>query len=114
MALLLPPLTLVLAVATLVREFPRVLIVVGLLVIAIAAVWYGLLRGDAARAMGLAAGIPALLAMAVVLVTTGDRVVAAIVIVAGLALAAAAAKFACSYRALLPSASAPTRAVLSS
>ena len=112
MALLLPPLTLVLAVATMVREFPRVLIVAGLLVIAIAALWYGLLRGGAGRAMGLAAGILALVAMVVVLVTTGDRVVAAIVIVAGLALAAAAAKFAFSYHAPLPPASAPTRAVL--
>ena len=88
-ALLLPPLMLVLAVVVMVQEFPRVLIVFGLLLIAIAALWYGLLRRGAARALGFAAGILAIAAMVVVLVNNGDHVGAAIVIVAGLALAAA-------------------------
>ena len=111
-ALLLPPLMLVLAVVVMVQEFPRVLVVFGLLLLAMAAVWYGLLRRGAARAVGFAAGILALAAMVIVLVNNGDHVGAAIVIVAGLALAAAAAKAAFSYHAPLPGAPAPTRAVL--
>ena len=98
-ALLLPPLMLVLAVVVMVQEFPGV----GRLrvVCAMAAVWYGLLRRGAARAVGFAAGILALAAMVIVLVNNGDHVGAAIVIVAGLALAAAAAKAAFSYHAPL-------------
>ena len=52
----LPPLMLVLAVVVMVQEFPRVLFVFGLLLVAIAAAWYGLLRRGAARAVGFAAG----------------------------------------------------------
>ncbi len=111
-ALLLPPLMLVLAVVVMVQEFPRVLFVFGLLLVAMAALWYGLLRRGAARALGFAAGILAIAAMVVVLVNNGDHVGAAIVIVAGLALAAAAAKAAISYHAPLPEAPAPKRAVL--
>jgi diacylglycerol kinase family enzyme len=111
-ALLLPPLTLVLAVVVMVQEFPRVLFVVALLLIGLAAAWYGLLRRGAARVLGFAAGILALVTMLIVLVNNGDHLVSAIVIVAGLALAVLAAKAAFSYHAPLPAAPAPKRAVL--
>ena len=111
-ALLLPPLMLVLAVVVMVQEFPRVLIVFGLLLIATATVWYGLLRRGPARAVGFAAGALALAATVIVLVDNGDHVGAAIVIVVGLALAAAAAKAAFSFHTPLPGAPAPMRAVL--
>ena len=61
-ALLLPPLVLALAVVVMVQEFPRVLIVFGLLLIAFAAAWYGLLRTGAARVLGFAVGVLALAA----------------------------------------------------
>ena len=111
-ALLLPPLVLALAVVVMVQEFPRVLIVFGLLLAATAAIWYGLLRRGAARTVGFAAGILALAATVILLVKNGDHVGAAIVIVVGLALAAAAAKAAFSYHAPLPDAPAPKRPVL--
>ena len=111
-ALLLPPVMLVLAVAVMVSEFPRVLVVLGLLLIACAPVWYGLLRRGAARAVGLGVGLLALVATVIVLVNNGDHVGPAIVIVAGLALAALAAKAALFYHAPLPEAPAPKRAVL--
>ena len=112
-ALLLPPLMLVLAVVVTVQEFPRVLFVFGLLVVAMAAIWYALLRRGAVRMMGFAAGILALAATVILLVNNGDNAGAAIVIVAGLALAIAAAKTAMSYHAPLPDALAPADAVLS-
>ena len=111
-ALLLPPLMLVLALAVMLNEFPRVLVVLGLLLIACALAWYGLLRRGAARALGFGGGLLALAAMVIVLVKNGDHAGAAIVIVAGLALAALAAKTALSYHAPLPEAPAPRRAVL--
>ena len=109
-ALLLPPLMLVLAVVVMVQEFPRVLFVFALLLVGFAAFWYGLIRRGAARALGLAVGILALAAMVILLVDSGDHVGAAIVIVAGLALAALAARSAFTYHAPLPDAPAPRRA----
>ena len=50
---------LVLAVVVMVQEFPRVLIVLGLLLIAMAAVWYVFVEA-AARAVGFTAGALAL------------------------------------------------------
>ena len=88
------------------------LIVFGLLLLAIAAAWYGLLRRGGGRVVGFAVGAVALAATVIVLVSDGDHVITAIVVVAGLALAAAAAKAAMSYSTLLPDAPAPKRAVL--
>ena len=111
-ALLIPAVTVVLVVVVMAQEFPRVLIVCGLLLIGFAAVWYGLLRRGASRAAGLAVGIAALGALAGLLVTNGDHVGLAIAVAAGLALAAAAAKAALVYHAPLSDAPAPKRAVL--
>jgi hypothetical protein len=111
-ALLLPPLMLMLAVVVMVQEFPRVLFVVALLLIGLAAAWYGLLRRGTARALGFGVGLLALVAMLIVLVNNGDHLDAAIVIFAGSTLAVVAAKAAVSYHAPLPEAPAPKRAVL--
>ena len=59
------------------------LIVLGLLLVGIAA-WYGLLGRGTARGVGFAVGILALVATVIVLVNNGDHIGAAIVIVAGL------------------------------
>ena len=103
---------LLVAVAVMVQEFPRVLFVLVLLLVGLAAFWYGLIRRGAARALGLAVGILALAATVILLVSNGDHVAAAIVIVAGLALAALAARTAVTYHAPLPDAPAPKRPVL--
>ena len=88
-ALVLPPLILVLAVDIVVQQFPRGLIVLAGVAIAFAAAWYGLLRTGAARVLGVAIAVLALAATVVVLITDGDHLVQALVILAGLALALA-------------------------
>ena len=112
-ALLLPPAVLALAIGVMLHRFPAVLIVSALLLIGGTAAWYGLLRNGVARVLGLAIGTLALAASVVLLLTNGDHVGAAIAIVAGLGLAAVAARTALSYRPSLPeAASPPRRAVL--
>ena len=91
-ALVLPPVILVLAVDIVVEQFPRGLIVLAGVAIAIAAALYGLLRTGAARVLGVAIAGLALAAAVVVLITDGDHVVEALVILAGLALTLAATR----------------------
>ena len=83
---MLPPVILVLAVDIVVEQFPRGLIVLAGVVIAFAAAWYGLLRTGVARVLGVAIAIVALAATVVVLITDGDHVVQALVILAGITL----------------------------
>ena len=109
-ALVLPPVILVLAVDIVVEQFPRGLIVLAGVAIAFAAAWYGLLRTGAARVLGVAIAVVALAATVVVLITDGDHVVQALVILAGLALALAATRAAFSLHVPLadaPAAGAP-------
>ena len=89
-ALVLPPVILVLAVDIVVEQFPRGLIVLAGVAIAIAAAWYGLLRTGAARVLGVAIAVVALAATVVVLIADGDHLVEALVILGGLCAGAAA------------------------
>jgi hypothetical protein len=110
-ALILAPAALVLALVVMVQEFPRGLIVVAGVVVALAAVWYGLLRRGVARAAGLS--VAALAVAGTVLVAiNGGRAIEAILIVAGLVLAVIAARAAVGSHATLPAASAPQHPVL--
>jgi diacylglycerol kinase family enzyme len=108
----LPPLILILAVDILVEQFPRGLIVLAGVAIAFAAAWYGLLRTGAARVLGVAIAAMALAATVVVLITDGDHVVQALVILAGIALALAAARAAFSLHVPLADARPPGHPVL--
>ena len=111
-ALGLPPALLILAITVLVGAFPRGLIVLGCVVVALAAAWYGLLRRGIARLLALAVALAALAGLAVELVSHGDHGVKAIVIVAGLGVATASAREAFRLRAHLPTAPAPLHPVL--
>ena len=111
-ALVLPPVILVLAVDIVVEQFPRGLIVLAGVAIAFAAAWYGLLRTGAARVLGVAIAVVALAATVVVLITDGDHVVQALVILAGLALALAATRAAFSLHVPLADAPPPGHPVL--
>ncbi len=111
-ALGLPPALLILAITVLVGEFPRGLIVLGCVVVALAAAWYGLLRRGTARLLALAVALAALAGLTVVLVSQGEHFVETIVIIAGLGVATASAKAAFRLRAPLPSAPNPKRPVL--
>ena len=71
----------VVAAVEIVRDFPRSLIAVGLLVVAAAAAWQAVLRRDRVRHL-LLVGVLLLLVAAIVVVLTGERVGVGLVSVA--------------------------------
>ncbi len=109
---MLPPVILILAIEIMVEQFPRGMIVLAGVAIAFAAAWYGLLRTGAARVLGVAIAVAALAATVVVLITDGDHVVQALVILAGMALAVVAARAAFRLHVPLADARPPGHPVL--
>ena len=99
-----------LAAVTAVTRFPRGLIVLALVLVALAAAWHGVLRRGALRAGGIVLAIVAL-AAALVLLLDRDPI-AVIIVVATAAGALASARAAFAVRAQLPSVSAPAHPVL--
>jgi diacylglycerol kinase family enzyme len=110
LALALGGATLVVAVATAVREFPRGVFVVALVILALAAGWYGIRRRGAARAVAAAVAV-VLLGGAVGLLVTRDPLLA-VAIVALSVLALGAARSAFRVHVDLPAARRPQRPVL--
>ena len=110
-ALVIGAATVVLAVAVAVNEFPRGLVLLGCVVVAAAAAWYGVLRRGAARVAGLTVAALALATAVLVLVLGGTRFVDLLVLV-GLVVTVAAARATMAVHVDLPSAPAPRRAVL--
>jgi diacylglycerol kinase family enzyme len=103
--------TLVLAVVIFVSEFPRGLAVLGCVVVAAAAGWYGIVRRGAARISGLTvAGLA--VAGLIALLVFGGSLLAQLLVVAGLLVTLAAAKASFTVHVALPSARPPSRAVL--
>ena len=82
--------TIALAVAVSVTEFPRGLGLLGCVVVAGAAAWYGLLRRGVPRVVGLTVAALAL-AGAVALLVTGESLLAELLVVAGVLVTLAAA-----------------------
>jgi diacylglycerol kinase family enzyme len=111
-ALALPLLMLVLAADIVLQQFPEGLIVLAGVAIALAAAWYGLLRIGVARVLGVAIGALALAAALIGLIANGDHLLEALVILAGLALALAAARAAFRLHVPLAEAPAPAHPVL--
>ncbi len=103
--------TIALAVALAVSEFPRGLGVLGCLLVAGAAAWYGVLRRGVARVAGLTVAVLAL-AGAVALLVAGESVLGELLVVAGLLVSLAAGSAAISIHVALPDASAPHHPVL--
>ena len=83
--------TVVLAIAVAVSEFPRGLGLLGCVVVAGAAAWYGVLRRGVARVAGLTVAALAL-AGAVALLVVGGPLLAELLVVAGLLVSLAAAR----------------------
>jgi diacylglycerol kinase family enzyme len=106
--LLLAAVTLALIVA--VEEFPKGLVVLGLVCVAGLVGWYGLLRRGVARVAGLSLGAIAL--AAALLLLLDDRAVEIALIIGGVVAAGACARTAVSQRTPLRSASAPEHPVL--
>jgi diacylglycerol kinase family enzyme len=109
-ALLIGAGALVLAAVTAVREFPRGLDVLVLLVLAMAAGWHGLVRRGAARAFGFGAAA-VLAAVAVTLIVARQPLLTAL-IVGALWLALGAARVAFRMHVDLPRADPPPRPVV--
>ena len=103
--------TVALAVAVAVSEFPRGLGLLGCVVVAGAAAWYGVLRRGAARVAGLTVAALAL-AGAVALLVAGGAPFVDLLVVAGLLVSLAAARAALAVHVDLPGAPAPRRPVL--
>jgi len=76
----------ILSIDIVLSQFPRGLIVLACLVIALTAAWYGLTRTGGARLLGAGIAILAVAAMVAVLIADGDHIVQALVIVVGLGL----------------------------
>ncbi len=76
----------VLSIDIVLSQFPRGLIVLAGLVLALAAAWYGLTRTGGARLLGSGIAILAVAVTATVLIADGDHLAQALVIVVGLGL----------------------------
>ncbi|MFI6830040.1 diacylglycerol/lipid kinase family protein [Kribbella sp. NPDC050241] len=110
-ALLVGAATVVLAVVVAVSQFPRGLFVLGCVVIAAVAAWYGVLRRGIARVVGLAvAGLA--LAGAVVLVAVGGNFGVDLLVVVGLLVTLAASRATFTAHVDLPRVPAPQHPVL--
>ena len=103
--------TIVLAVAVAVTEFPRGLGLLGCVVVAAAAAWYGVLRRGISRIAGLTVAALALAGAVGLLIAGGTRFADLLVLV-GLLVTLAAARATLAVHVDLPGASAPRQAVL--
>jgi len=103
--------TVVLGVVNAVNQFPRGLGVLGCVVIAAAAAWYGVLRRGFARTAGLYIAGVALLG-ALILVVVGGKFGVDLLVLVGLLITLAATRASFTSHTELPAATAPQRPVL--
>jgi diacylglycerol kinase family enzyme len=99
------------AAAIVVARFPRGLLLLAFVAVALVVGWYGLVRRGVGRAVGLASAVVLLVAAAALIVFQGP-LLAVIAVVAAVVCALAAAKAAFAVRADLPPAPAPAHPVL--
>ena len=93
-ALVVAPAVVLLALYVVFDQFPRGLIVIGCVALALAAAWYGLLRKGMGRVLGLAVAFVALAVPVVLLLSDGEHLLEAVLIGAGIPISLGAAKFA--------------------
>ena len=111
-ALVIAAAVVVLATYIVLSQFPRGLIVLAGVAIALAAAWYGLVRTGGARLLGSGIAILALAVTVIVLIADGDHVGQAFVIVIGLGLMVVAAQSAFRMHVSLEKVPAPKCPVL--
>ena len=111
LALLVGAATCALGLVVAVREFPRGLVLLVLVLVAMATAWYGVVRRGVARAVGLVLAALAVAGALVLVVSRGAPLVD-LLIVAGLLATVAAARTALPVHVDLPSAPAPRHPVL--
>jgi diacylglycerol kinase family enzyme len=95
-----------------VEQFPQGLLVLGGVAIGLAAAWYGLLRGGAARVLGAGIALVVLAGAVFVAIADGGHLVGSALIVACLGLTLLAARSVFAVRVPLSGAPAPARPVL--
>ena len=103
--------TLALAIAVAITEFPRGLILLGCVLLAGVAAWYGLLRRGILRVIGLIVAGVALVAAVALIVASGSPLVD-LLVVAGFLVSLAAARATVAVHVDLPRATAPRQPVL--
>jgi diacylglycerol kinase family enzyme len=111
-SLLLAAATLALAIDIVIEQFPRGLIILGCIGLALTAGWYGLLRRGSVRVMGLGLAGLALAGAAVLLIARGDHIVEAAAVVGGVLLTTTTARIAFRRKAPLRSVPRPEHPVL--
>ena len=111
-ALLLPPAVLALALALMVQRFPRGLVVLGCVAVALAAALWGVIRTGLARALAFGIALAALGGAAAALLGDRDDLLWIAALIAGTLLAGLAARVAFRARVTLPDAEPPARPVL--
>ena len=111
-ALLLPPAVLALALALMVQRFPRGLVVLGCVAVALAAALWGVIRTGLARALAFGIALAALGGAAAALLGDRDDLLWIAALIAGTLLAVLAARVAFRARVTLPDAEPPDRPVL--
>ena len=111
-ALVVAPATLLLAAYIVVVQFPRGLIVLGCVAIALAAGWFGLLRRGAARIIGWTVALLALVTPAALLIADGSHIAEGVLIVVGVLAALEAARRAFRVKLALQPAARPQHPVL--
>jgi diacylglycerol kinase family enzyme len=102
----------ILGIDIVISQFPRGLIVLAGLVIAVAAAWYGLTRTGVARLVGSGVAILAVAVAVAVVIADGDHLVQALVLLAGFGLMLAATRSAFRIHVPLDPAPDPHRPVL--
>jgi diacylglycerol kinase family enzyme len=105
-------LTTLLAVYVVIERFPRPLVVLGCIAVALAAAWYGLLRRGPARIAGFAVAAAGFAAGPLILILDGDHIWEAVLIGAGTVTTLGATRAAFRRRVPLPPAMRPDRPVL--
>jgi diacylglycerol kinase family enzyme len=111
-ALVLAPATLLLATYIVIQQFPRGLIVLACVAIALTAGWYGVLRRGAARLIGIGVALLAVAGAVALLLADGDHLTEGILVSIGVVLTVSTARAALRTRVYLPPAVRPERPVL--
>jgi Diacylglycerol kinase catalytic domain len=111
-ALILGSATLLLALYIVIEQFPRGLLVLGCVAVALVVGWYGLLRHGVLRAAALTVALIGIAAPLLILLRNGNHLAEAVLIGTGIVLTLAAARTAFRRRVSLPAAPRPKRPVL--
>lgn len=111
-ALVVAAAVLVVAIGIAFSQFPRGLVVLACVVVALSAAWFGLVRTGILRILGAGVAVVAIVAAVLLLFIRGEHLIEAAIVLIGLAIMLAAARFAFRTKVDLPTATPPQNPVL--